>query len=376
MNMKLGTIWGIPIRLHVSWFLIFALVTWSLAVGYFPVQYSGFSQPVMWLLGAVTAVLFALSVLLHELGHAYYAQKNGIPIKGITLFLFGGLAQLAREPDSPGSELKIALAGPAVSFGLAAVFGAFYLVDRTLPAVALPALAAPALWLLRINLILAVFNMIPGFPLDGGRALKAVLWKFTGSEMKATTIATTVGQVVSYGFMAIGLFLAFTISVFNGVWLIFIGWFLNNMAKNSRAHLNLRHRLDGLTVSQLMNRHLATVPADMSISSLVQEEIMPSGNRFFLVNGGNFGEVRGVVTLRGIKAVPRKEWDVATVEDAMVTSKEMVTVPPQMSLVSALETMEEAELPEVPVMEFDVVTGVLSRDEVIDYLRTRSDIGL
>jgi CBS domain-containing protein len=151
---------------------------------------------------------------------------------------------------------------------------------------------------------------------------------------------------------------------------------LGNMAKNSRAHLNLRRRLDGLTVSQLMNRHLSTVPADMSISSLVQEQIMPSGNRFFLVNGGHFGEVRGVVTLRGIKAVPRKEWDYATVEDAMVTSDDMVTVPPQMPLVSALETMEEAELAEVPVMEYDVVTGVLSRDEVIDYLRTRSDIGL
>jgi CBS domain-containing protein len=126
----------------------------------------------------------------------------------------------------------------------------------------------------------------------------------------------------------------------------------------------------------LMNRHLETVPADMSISSLVQEQIMPSGNRFFLVNGGHFGEVRGVVTLRGIKAVPRKEWDYATVEDAMVTSDDMVTVPPQMPLVSALETMEEAELAEVPVMEYDVVTGVLSREEVIDYLRTRSDIGL
>jgi Zn-dependent protease len=376
MNLKLGTIWGIPIRLHLSWFLIFALVTWSLAVGYFPVQYPGFSQPVMWLLGGVTAVLFALSVLLHELGHAYLAQKNGIPIKGITLFLFGGLAQLAREPDSPGSELKIALAGPAVSFGLAAVFGAFYLVDRSLPAVALPALAAPALWLLRINLILAVFNMIPGFPLDGGRALKAVLWKFTGSEMKATTIATTVGQVVAFGFMAVGLFLAFTISVFNGVWLIFIGWFLGNMAKNSRAHLNLRRRLDGVTVSQLMNRQLSTVPAEMSISSLVQEEIVPSGNRFFLVNGGNFGEVRGVVTLRGIKSVPRDEWEVATVEDAMIAPDAIVSVPPQMPLMSALETMEEAELPEVPVMEYDVVTGVLSRDEVLEYLRTRSDIGL
>jgi Zn-dependent protease len=376
MNIRLGSIWGIPLRLHLSWFLIFGLVTWSLAVGYFPMQYPGFTQTAAWILGAVTAVLFAISVLLHELGHAYFALKSGIPIKGITLFLFGGLAQLGREPESPGSELKIALAGPAVSFGLAAFFGAFYLVDRTLPDLALPAIAAPALWLLRINLILAVFNMIPGFPLDGGRALKAVVWKFTGSEMKATNVASMIGQVIAYGFMAVGLILAFSVSVANGVWLIFIGWFLSNMAKNSRAHLNLRRRLDGLTVSQLMNRHLATVPATMSITRLVQDQIVPSGNRFFLVNGGAFGEIRGMVTLRGVKSVPRKEWDLVTVEDAMVASDDMVSVPPQMALVSALETMDDAELPEVPVMEHNVVTGVLSRDEVIDYLRTRSDIGL
>jgi Zn-dependent protease len=376
MNIKLGNIWGIPIRLHLSWFLIFGLVTWSLAVGYFPSQYPALTQHTAWVLGAVTAVLFALSVLLHELGHAYFALRSGIPIKGITLFLFGGLAQLSREPDSAGAEFKIAIAGPAVSFSLAAFFGVIYVIDYALPAVALPALTGPAMWLLRINFILATFNLIPGFPLDGGRVLRAVMWKITGSEVKATRIATVSGQVIAYGFMAFGLFLAITTNVFNGVWLIFIGWFLGNMAKNSRAHLDLRQRLEGLTVSMLMNRRLATVPAEMSISRLVQDRIMPSGDRFFLVNGGNFGEVRGVVTMGAIKSVPRKAWDYATVEDAMLAASDMVSVPPQMELVSALETMEEAHLPEVPVMEHDVVTGVLSRDEVIDYLRTRSDIGM
>jgi Zn-dependent protease len=375
MNIKFATVWGIPLRLHLSWFLIFGLVTWSLAVGYFPSQYPNLTQPVTWILGAVTALLFALSVLLHELGHAYFALRSGIPIRGITLFLFGGLAQLAREPDSPGAEFKIALAGPAVSLGLTAVFGVFYLFDLAFTGIALPAITGPALWLLRINLILAVFNLIPGFPLDGGRVLRAVMWKLTGSEMKATRIATVSGQVVSYGFMAVGLFMAFTISVFNGIWLVFIGWFLGSMAKNSRAHFDMRQRLDGLTVSHLMNRHLATVPAQMSITSLVQDRIVPSGDRFFLVDG-NFGEVRGVVTLKGIKSVPRNEWDAATVEDAMEPPEDMVYVPPQMALVSALETMDEAHLPDVPVMEHNVVTGVLSRDEVIDYLRTRSDIGL
>jgi hypothetical protein len=166
--------------------------------------------------------------------------------------------------------------------------GLFYLFDLALTGIALPAITGPALWLLRINLILAVFNLIPGFPLDGGRVLRAVMWKLTGSEMKATRIATVSGQVVSYGFMAVGLFMAFTISVFNGIWLVFIGWFLGSMAKNSRAHFDMRQRLDGLTVSHLMNRHLATVPAQMSITSLVQDRIVPSGDRFFLVEWRQF----------------------------------------------------------------------------------------
>ncbi|HSV85154.1 MAG TPA: site-2 protease family protein, partial [Levilinea sp.] len=230
MNIKFATIWGIPLRLNLSWFVIFALVTWSLAVGYFPNQYRGLTQPLTWILGAVTALLFALSVLLHELGHAYFALHSGIAIKSITLFLFGGVAQLSREPDSPGAEFKIALAGPVVSLGLAGVYGAVYLGDLALAGDALPAITAPALWLLRINLVLALFNLIPGFPLDGGHVLRAILWKVTGSENKANRIAAISGQVVSYSLMGIGLFLAVSTSVSNGVWLVLIGWYLSGIA--------------------------------------------------------------------------------------------------------------------------------------------------
>jgi len=258
---------------------------------------------------------------------------------------------------------------------LTAVFGAVYLFDLAIAGVALPVITGPALWLLRINLILAVFNLIPGFPLDGGRVLRAILWKLTGSEMKANRIATISGQFISYGFIGFGLFLAFTTSLVNGMWLVFIGWFLGGLAKSSRAHFNLRQRLEGLTVSQLMNRQLATVPAGLTLRNLVQDRIVPSGKRFFLVDGA-FGEVRGVITLRGVKAVPRNQWDAATVEDAMQRPDQIVSVPPQMALVSALERMEEAQLPEVAVMEQNVVTGVLSREEVMDYLRTRADIGV
>lgn len=375
MNIKFATLWGIPLRLHLSWFLIFALVTWSLAVGYFPNQSRHLTQPLTWIVGAITAFLFALSVMLHELGHAYFALRSGIAVKGITLFLFGGLAQLSREPDSPGAEFRIALAGPAVSLCLSAVFGALHLFALSLSGVAMPVVTVPALWLLRINLILAVFNLIPGFPLDGGHLLRAILWKVTGSEIKANRIAAISGQVVSYGMIGFGLFLAVSANVVNGVWLVLIGWYLSGLVRNSRANFDLRRRLEGLTVSHLMNRQLATVPAGMTLSSLVQDRIVPSGKRFFLVDD-IFGQVLGVITLRRVKAVPRRKWDAATVEDAMQRADQIVSVPPQMALVSALETMDEAQLPEVAVMEHNVVTGVLSRDDVMDYLRTRADIGL
>jgi CBS domain-containing protein len=172
-----------------------------------------------------------------------------------------------------------------------------------------------------------------------------------------------------------GLFLAVSANVVNGVWLVLIGWYLSGLVRNSRANFDLRRRLEGLTVSHLMNRQLATVPAGMTLSSLVQDRIVPSGKRFFLVDD-IFGQVLGVITLRRVKSVPRRKWDAATVEDAMQRADQIVSVPPQMALVSALETMDEAQLPDVAVMEHNVVTGVLSRDDVMDYLRTRADIGL
>ena len=177
----LGRVWGIPIRLHMSWFIIFLLVTWSLASGYFPQEYPTLGSTAYWLLGAVTSILFAASVLLHELGHSYMALRDGVPVRSVTLYLFGGLAQIEREPDSASSELRIAVAGPLTSLALAGFFGILFLLDR-----AVPFMAAPSAWLMRINFMLAAFNMIPGFPLDGGRVLRALVWGWTKSLKKAT----------------------------------------------------------------------------------------------------------------------------------------------------------------------------------------------
>ncbi|MBN1964367.1 MAG: site-2 protease family protein, partial [Anaerolineae bacterium] len=225
-NIKLGRMWGVPIGLHTSWFLIFGLVTFSLAAGYFPAEYDNLPVGAYWLLAALTAVLFFASVLAHELGHVWMALRERVPVRGVTLFMFGGVAQIEEEPRTPGGEFRIAIAGPLVSLSLALLFEVVYLLDRGVS----PYLAAPSLWLARINLILAVFNMIPGFPLDGGRVLRAIIWKITGSQARATRIAGGVGQVVAVGFMGLGVLEILAGGMINGLWLIFIGWFLQNAA--------------------------------------------------------------------------------------------------------------------------------------------------
>lgn len=229
-SIKLGRIKNIPIGLHWSLLLVFGLLTWSLARGYFPEEYPSLPASAHWFLAVLTSLFFFGSVLLHELGHALVALRNHIPVRQITLFIFGGVAQLEQETRSPGAEFRIAIAGPLVSLGLAGLFGGLYLLDQHIPY-----LAAPSYWLARINLLLALFNLIPGFPLDGGRVLRAIIWHFTGSMHRATQAASVTGQLVAFGFIGWGIYTIFTGSFFNGLWLAFIGWFLQNAAAASFA---------------------------------------------------------------------------------------------------------------------------------------------
>jgi len=247
-SVKLGRIWGIPIGLHTSWFLVFGLLTWTLSTGYFPLEYPHLSPWLHVILGVVTSVLFFGSVLGHELGHAAIALRNRIPVKSITLFIFGGVAQISREPRTPGAEFRIAIAGPLVSFALALFFGGVWLVSRSLPI-----LAAPGVYLMRINFILAVFNLIPGFPLDGGRVLRAIVWALTKSFRQASQAAAFSGQLIAFGFIGFGIFTIFRGQLLNGAWLVFIGWFLQNAAASTYSQTNLQHAMEGITVGEVMN---------------------------------------------------------------------------------------------------------------------------
>ncbi len=368
-NVKLGKIWGVPIGLHFSWFLIFGLLTWSLASGYFPEEYPALSAPVYWLIAVITSLLFFGSVLAHELGHVYLALHNGIPVRGITLFIFGGVAQIAQEPQDPGTEFRVAIAGPLVSLGLAGLFGGLFLLDR-----AIPFLAAPSVWLLRINFILAVFNMIPGFPLDGGRVLRALVWRVTGNLGRATQIASFTGQLVAFGFISIGIFSLLTGNVFNGLWLAFIGWFLQNAAASSYAQTNLQQSLKGVTVRQVMTDECARVSGLTPVSQLVEEKVLSGGQRCFLVSEN--GDPRGLLTLRDISQVPQRKWPYLRTEQLMLPLENTVQVTPNTELLAALQSMDQSNLAQLPVVDDGRYVGLLTRDRVLHYVRTRAELGI
>jgi Zn-dependent protease len=368
-SIRLGHIWGIPIGLHASWFVIFALVTWSLAAGYFPAEYPNLTPVTYWVLGAVTSLLFFASVLLHELGHTWVALRNQIPVHAITLFLFGGIAQIAREPQTPGVEFRIAIAGPLTSLGLAVVFEILWLLDQNILY-----LAAPSLWLARINFVLAVFNMIPGFPLDGGRVFRALIWKISGSLHRATQAAAFSGQVVAFGFIGLGIFIILGGNFFNGLWLVFIGWFLQNAAAASYVQSNMQQSLRDVTVAQVMARDCPKVPGKLVLGQLVEEHILTGARRCFFV--AENGQLRGMLTLRDVAAVPREDWSRITTEQAMIPWERLVSVQPNTELLAALQTMDDANVAQVPVVEGKRIVGMLSREQVLHYIRARAELGI
>jgi Zn-dependent protease len=368
-SVKLARIWGIPVGLHYSWFLIFFLLTWSLAAGYFPGEYPQLSMVWYVILGLVTTILFFGSVLAHELGHSYLALRNHIPVKGITLFIFGGVAQIAREPDTPGAEFRIAIAGPLVSLSLGLLFGLTWLAGQSVPV-----LAAPSRYLMRINLILALLNMIPGFPLDGGRVLRALVWWVGKDFYRANRIAVFAGRVVAMGFIGLGVYAIFNGQFFNGIWLTFIGLFLQNAAASASSQTVVKRALTGITVSQVMNRNCRIVPALMTINQLVEEQVLTGGQRCFFV-ADEVG-LRGLLTLREITTLPQRKWRYTTAEQVMVPIKKLVKISPSTELISALQKMDDANIAQVPVLEGEDLVGVLSRENIVHYLRTRAELGV
>jgi Zn-dependent protease/CBS domain-containing protein len=366
-TIPLGRIFGIPIGLDYSWFLIFALLTWTFAVSYYPAAFPHWTTSEYWVLGAVTAVMLFVSVLLHELGHATIARRYNIPVRSITLFVFGGVAQIGAEPPSAVAEFWIAIAGPVVSLALAGLFTVLRPV-----AAAFEPLLGLAKYLAYINGTLAVFNLIPGFPLDGGRIFRAIVWGTTHNLRRATLLAANVGRFIAFAFIVVGVTQIFSGNFSGGIWIAFIGWFLESAAHSQVQQQMIQGLLAGHKVSEAMGTSFAVIPADVTLQDLVDQHILASGRRSFIVKEGD--RALGLLTLHHIKEVPRADWQATAAAKVMIPVERMKRVRPEVGLWAAMAEMDRDGVNQLPVMTDGQVVGMLTREDVIGYLRTLQEL--
>ena len=367
-SIPLGKILGIKIGLDYSWFVIFALLTWMLADSYYPDEFKHWSPLLYWLMGAVTAIMLFVSVLLHELGHSVVALRYKIPVSSITLFLFGGIAQIGAEPPSAVAEFFIAIAGPLVSLALAVLF---YVAQPLISG--MEPLLGLAKYLAYINTALVLFNLIPGYPLDGGRVFRAIVWAITGNMRRSTLIAANVGRFFAFLLIFAGVWQMFRGNFGGGLWVAFIGWFLDNAASVEIQQVVLQGLLTGHRVSQAMSTHCATIPEDLTLQQLVDEQILGSGQRSFLVNRGD--KTIGLITLHRIKEVPRHEWATTSAAQVMLPFEQLKCVDFDTELWSALQDMDRNGVNQMPVVRDRHVVGMLSREDAITFLRTLQEFG-
>lgn len=368
-SFTLGRFLGIPIALDYSWLLVFILVTWSLAGLYFPQEYPDWPQLLYLAVGLVSSLLFFTSVVLHELGHSLVARHFGIPVRNITLFIFGGVAQIGREPPGPVAEFLVGIAGPLVSLALASLFGIVATVSRGWTPV-----QAGATYLAYINALLGGFNLIPGFPLDGGRVFRAFLWTYTGNFRQATEIAVRVGRFMAAMLILSGVWQIFSGQLIDGLWIAFLGWFLDNAATSSIQQITFQQLLAGHTVGEIMTRDCQALPANLTLEQAVHDYVLTTGRRCFPVLDGD--HVLGLVTLHEIKAIPRSEWPETTVEKVMTPLSRLRTTRPDEGLWRALEEMTEEDVNQLPVMENGRLAGMLGRDNVLTFIRLRAELGV
>jgi Zn-dependent protease/CBS domain-containing protein len=369
-SFKLFTIRGIPVGLNISWFLIFALVTFSLSTGLLPNANPDLPAAIIVALGLITSLLFFGSVLAHELGHAWVALREGIPVRRITLFFFGGVAEIGREPGSAGAEFRVAAAGPLVSFLLAGSFGLLALAEA-----GLPILAAPTRYLAQVNLMLGLFNLIPAFPLDGGRIFRAGIWAWTGNSLRSTRIASRLGQAIAFGMIGVGIFSALTGGVTNGLWFVMLGFFLQNAARSARAQAEMQASLGGVTVGQIMTPTRTIISGNLSLAELVNDGRLGVEQAVFVATDASDDEPIGVLTIDDILRVPRAAWPYTSAAQVMRTIGQVPSVDPETGVLSALQRMEENGQAGLPVVTGSHLAGMVYRDQVVRYLKLRTQMG-
>lgn len=371
-SLRLGKIFGITINLHWTWFFIFALITWTLAADYFPTAYPTWSLSMKIGAGLLTSFLFFASVLFHELCHSLVALREGIKIQSITLFFLGGVAQMTGEPKTAADEFRMAFAGPFSSLVLGGIFLGIFSALNGAAALSTQFGAAVAYYLGFINIFLAVFNLIPGFPLDGGRVLRSIIWWRSRNLETATRIASYIGRAFGFLFIIGGIYLFFTADFFAGIWLAFIGWFLQNAAAGSYRQVEMREALRGFTARAVMSSDYPAISPNLSLRELVQGYVLTTGRHYFVV--AEEGRLKGVVTLENIKTVPQTQWGITPVKAVMTSADKVFSAHPEEEALSILERMDEHGINETPVVKEGIVLGIIVRENLLRFIRFRSEL--
>ncbi|MEJ2207882.1 MAG: site-2 protease family protein [Anaerolineae bacterium] len=387
---RIGRIFGIEVRVDWSWLFIFALVSWNLAF-VFGQLHSGWSTALRWGTALVAALLFFASVLAHELAHSLVARARGMSVRNITLFLFGGVSNIQREPPSAITEFLMAIVGPLTSVVLGIVLAviAAFSVGSLGNAVTNPQqvmgqlgpVTTLLLWLGSVNVLVGLFNMIPGFPLDGGRVVRSILWAITDNLRQSTRWASWLGQGIAWIMILAGIAMVFGVQIpilgsglVNGVWLAFIGWFLNSSASQSYRQVVVHDVLEDVPVERMMYRNPVSVSPGTSVESLVHDHIMKSDDYGFPVL--DEGQIVGMVTMDDVRSVERDHWSTTLVRDIMTPAEELAIVSPDEEAADALELLQQRDVRQLPVMRDGKLAGILRRRDIVKYLQLQSDTEL
>jgi Zn-dependent protease len=367
-SVKFGKLFGVEIGVHWSWLLIFAIVTYTFATGIFETFYEDWSDAQKWAGGAAVSIIFFLSVLAHELSHAIVSNRLGLPVKSITLFVFGGVANLSRDPDDAKQEFLIAVVGPITSLVLGILFGVAWAALYTINS----GIAGIALNLAIINVSLAVFNMLPGFPLDGGRVFRSLVWLRNKNRLKATKSASTAGEWIAYALMAGGM-VQVIFGYYGGLWMTFIGFFLKNAASGSYQQTVAESALSGVLVRDVMSHELDTVEPTVMLDELLRDHMLRRNSRCFAVIAA--GDFAGIVTLSDVRAVEQAQWPEVSVYRAMTPATKLHTVSPDESIMTVMRLMSEHDVNQLPVVQGRELVGMLTRADVMRFIQLRQDVG-
>ena len=369
-SIKLFRIAGIEIRLDYSWFIIFAILVYYFGFSYFPVVLPDLSRGFLAIVTIVTVLLFFFSVLAHELSHSLVAKKRGMPVSRISLWIFGGIAEIEKEPETPFTEFAMAIVGPVASFVLAGIFGIIWFFTRTFSPV-----NESAAYLAQINVILGVFNLVPGYPMDGGRVLRSIVWKATGNLKRATFIASTIGRVFGFLLIALGVIFFFTNNFFNGAWFAFIGWFIQSAAYMSYRQLIFDISIKGIKVRDIITEDVVTVTQELSLKDIVEDYFMKYRfSRFPVVTNIHSQKLIGVLSINDIKAFPREDWGNITAGKVVKSVSENEIVDEDSDISDAFKKMTKNNLAHLVVMTDFRIKGMITRTDVMRYIQFYSDL--